>query len=346
MEPHRPWLVADIGGTNARFGLVEQPGAAPIRVRVLAGRDYPGPVEAALDYLGDVRPAAACLAVAGPVTEGRFWMSNLPWAGSADQIRAALGLDHVELINDFEALALSLPYLAASDLRPIGPVQPLIHAGATSGTGVSGGTVAGQAGRAAGSVGPLAVLGPGTGLGAALLVPTAQGWTPISGEGGHADLAALDDREAEVMRLLRAEQGSGGAELLLSGAGLARLHRLLGLIHGVPAEQLTAADICDRRDDSLCAETLRTFCGLLGTFAGNAALTMGARGGVYLGGGILPRIADVLVASDFRHRFQSKPPVQDYLREIPTVLIVAATPALAGAAARLRQTLDRPREHV
>lgn len=309
-----PWLVADIGGTNVRFGLVEAPGTAPVRVRVLPGRDYSGLTEAALDYLGDVRPVAACLAVAAPIFQGCFRMSNAPWSGSVDQLRTDLGLDHVELINDFEALALSLPYLSGSDLRPIGgPGSPIAGA-------------------------PLLVLGPGTGLGTAVVVPSglSGAWLPIPCEGGHVDIPVGTDLEVEVMRLLLAERGYGSAELLLSGAGLARLHRLIGLVHGTRASQLTPADICACfPEDPLCAETLQVFCALLGSFAGNAALTTGARGGVYLGGGILPRIADVLDASAFRQRFETKPPVQDYLRAIPTSLIVAPTPALAGAAARL-----------
>jgi glucokinase len=313
---NRPLLVADIGGTNARFGLIESPGAAPSRVRVLAGCDYNGLTEAALSYLDGVRPAAACLAVAAPITGGRFKMNNAPWAGSAAQIQVDLGLDHVELINDFEALALSLPSLHGPDIVAIGPDLP------------TGGA-------------PMAVLGPGTGLGAAALVPTARGWLPVAGEGGHVDLSPGNDLEVEVMRLLRAECDSGGAELLLSGAGLARLHRLLGLVQGLRSEPLTAADICARRSDPRCLETVGVFCAFLGSFAGNAALTMGARGGVFLGGGILPRIADLLEVSTFRRRFEDKAPqVSDYLAAIPTVLIVAPTPALAGAAAKLDQTLE------
>jgi len=308
--PQAPWLVADIGGTNARFGVVARPGRGPERVRVLAAREYPGLAEAALDYLDGVRPVAACLAVAGPVTGGRFTMNNSPWRGSTEQLRAALGVAHLELINDFEALALSIPQLTPDDLHPIGRAPDPPDA-------------------------PVAVLGPGTGLGAALLVPTGRGWRPVPGEGGHVDLAPITDREAEVVRLLRAQHGSGSAELILSGAGMARLHRLLAMINGVPTESLSAADICARRDDSRCADTLTTFCAMLGSFAGNAALTMGARGGVYLGGGILPRIADVLDSGEFRRRFEAKPPVEDYLRAIPTSLIVAATPGLAGAAYRL-----------
>lgn len=313
-SPERPWLVADIGGTNARFGLVQEPGAAPSRVQVLACREHAGLSEAAATYIsrhaGDVRPVAACVAVAGWVTGDAFRLTNAHWADSAAAIRADLRLDHVELINDFEALALALPTLRPADLRAIGAELP-----------------AGDGNRV--------VLGPGTGLGVAGLVRAGDRWTAVAGEGGHVDLPAATERELELMRMLRAEHGTGSAESLLSGEGLTRLYGLIARVHGVPVEPLTAAQICARRSDPLCHETLETFCALLGSFAGNAALTFGARGGVYLGGGILPRIADVLRRSDFRRRFEAKAPVESYLRAVPTALIVAPTPALAGAAARL-----------
>ncbi|MFC9973150.1 glucokinase [Spirillospora sp. NPDC127200] len=314
-----PWLVADVGGTNARFALVEEPGGAPVRVASLPTREHAGLADAAEHYLArhapDARPVAACLAVAGPVVEGRFRLTNAGWpAGTADQVRDRLGLAHLEILNDFEALALALPALGPGDLVPVG-----------SGTPAGAGT--------------LAVLGPGTGLGVAGLVPTPAGWLPLPGEGGQVDIPAGTEREVEVMRLLRAERGAATAEYLLSGDGLVRTHRLLSMIHGVPAAPRTAAEIAADRTDPISAETLRMFCALLGSFAGNVALTMGARGGVYLGGGILPRIADVLRTSDFRTRFEDKPPVHDYMRTIPTALIVHPCPALAGAAARLAQSL-------
>ncbi|ACY97317.1 glucokinase [Thermomonospora curvata] len=311
----RPWLVADIGGTNARFGLIQAPGAPPSRVQVLALRDHAGLAEATATYLarhaGDVRPGAACVAVAGPVTDdGRFQLTNAHWSGSAEEVRADLGLDHVELINDFEALALALPTLQPGDLRVLGE-------------------------RAPGGQTPAAVLGPGTGLGVAALVRAGERLVAIPSEGGHVDLPATTPRELELAAMLREEHGTAEAERLLSGEGMTRLYELIARMHAVPVQPLSAAQICARRSDPLCQETLETFCALLGSFAGNVALTFGARGGVYLGGGILPRIWDVLRRSDFRRRFESKPPMERYLRAIPTALIVAPTPALAGAAARL-----------
>ncbi|TNY36535.1 glucokinase [Thermomonospora catenispora] len=311
----RPWLVADVGGTNARFGLITAPGGAPCRVQVLAVRDHAGLAEAAATYLarhaGDMRPSAACIAIAGPTSEdGEYRLTNAHWAGNAAEVRDDLGLDHLELMNDFEALALALPTLGPGDLRPLGDAVP-----------------SGDA--------PAAVVGPGTGLGVAGLIRVGDRLVAVPGEGGHMDLPATTEREHRIVTMLRAEHGTVEAEHLLSGDGLARLYRLLSRLHDVPVEPLSTAQICARRTDPLCHETLETFCSLLGSFAGNVALTFGARAGVYVGGGILPRIWEVLRRSDFRRRFESKPPMESYLRAIPTALIVAPTPALSGAAVRL-----------
>lgn len=317
-----PWLVADVGGTNARFALVDGPGAPPERVAALPTRDHRGLAEAAAAYLaghgGGVRPSAATLAVAGPVADGRIHLTNAGWpTDTVERTRAHLGIENLAVINDFEALAWSLPGLGADDLMAVGGALP-------------------PAG------GPRAVLGPGTGMGVAGLVPVPDGagggWIPVAGEGGHVDVPAGTDREIEIMRLLRAELGVANAEYLLSGDGLARMYRLLAMLNGVRVQPLTAAMIVDRRDEPACAEALATFCGLLGSFAGNAALTLGARGGVYLAGGILPRIPGVLQSSDFRRRFEDKPPVTDYLKAVPTALIVHPYPALVGASVHLTQT--------
>ncbi|MFI0371191.1 glucokinase [Actinomadura sp. 1N219] len=322
----RPWLVGDVGGTNARFALVDGPDGAPSRAHSLPTREHAGLAEAAAAYLAQhapgVRPSAACLAVAGPVTGGTYHLTNAGWPkGTREEVRAHLGVPHLDIINDFEALALALPRLGQDDLVPIGDLVPVGDAEPT------------EPGA------PLAVVGPGTGLGVAGLVPTPSGWLPLPGEGGQVDVPAATDREIEITRLLRAERGAANAEHLLSGAGLTRIHRYLAALDGTSAEPLTAQEITERRDDPRCHETLLTFCAMLGSLAGNVALTLGARGGVYLGGGILPRIADVLSDSAFRARFEGKPPVEDYMRGIPTALIVHPGPALAGAVTRLAQSL-------
>lgn len=310
-----PWLVADIGGTNARFGLVTEPGGQPQAVAVLAGADHDGLPEAVAAYLADhaggVQPGAACIAIAGPVEGDRYRLTNAGWAGSVRD----LGIPNAELLNDFEALAASLPHLAGDDLVSLGGPEP--------------------------SRGVKAVLGPGTGLGVGGLVPAVEGWVPIPGEGGHVTVPVLDERDHAVVQALRAEGLEHVvAEHLLSGPGLTRLHHGLALVHGVDAPRLSASDIVARLDDSLCAETVEVFCGMLGTFAGNVALTLGARGGIYLGGGVLPRIVDRVRSSDFRRRFEATPTLNDYLSAIATTLIVAPQPALVGAAAWLNQRLS------
>ena len=185
------------------------------------------------------------------------------------------------------------------------------------------------------------MLGPGTGLGVAGLVPAAAGWVPVPGEGGHVSMPVVTDLDHEIVRALRADGlAHVDAEHLLSGPGLSRLHHGLALVRGTGAPRLSASEIVARMDDSLCAETVEVFCGMLGTFAGNVALTLGARGGVYLGGGVLPRIVDRVRASDFRRRFEATPTLNDYLSGIATTLIVAQQPALTGAAAWLNQRLS------
>ncbi|MCK2216013.1 glucokinase [Actinomadura sp. ATCC 31491] len=311
-----PWLVADIGGTNARFGLVTSLDERPSNVAVLAGADYDTLPEAVAAYLaqhaGGVRPGAACLALAGPIDGDRYRLTNSAWAGSVRD----LGIPYARLLNDFEALAVSLPHLDGDDLVSLGGPAP--------GHGVK------------------AVLGPGTGLGVGGLVPAEHGWTPIPGEGGHVTVPVVDARELEIVRVLQARGlPHVVAEHVLSGPGLVRLHRALAEVNGVSAPELSAADIVARLDDSLCAETVEVFCGMLGSFSGNVALTLGARGGVYLGGGVLPRIVERVCASDFRARFTANPDMSAYLEGIGTALIVAPQPALTGAAAWLSQHARR-----
>ncbi|MEN3539219.1 glucokinase [Microbispora sp. ZYX-F-249] len=313
-----PWLVADIGGTNARFGLVTRPGGQPEAVAVLDVSQHLGLADAVAAYLADhaggVRPGAACLAIAGPVDEDRYRLTNAGWSGSVEE----LGIPRTVLLNDFEALAISLPHLAGDDLVPLGGPPPT--AGLTK-----------------------AVLGPGTGLGVAGLVPVREGWQPVAGEGGHVAVPVVTDLEMEIVRALRADGlPYVDAEHLLSGTGLPRLYRGLALARGVTPEPRTAAQITAAHitssDDPLCAETVEVFLALLGGFAGGVALTLGARGGVYLGGGVLPRLVARIPGSAFRARFETTAPaLSEYAAAIATSLIIAEQPALTGAAAWLAQ---------
>ncbi|UGQ15161.1 glucokinase [Yinghuangia sp. ASG 101] len=316
----RPWLVADIGGTNARFGLITRPGGRAERILVLRTaehRDLESAVGAYLSGMGVAgRPSAMCAAVAGPVTGDHFRFTNGSWALSISETRCRLGVDELRLINDFEALAWSLPHLRDDDILVLGDRRPDTAL-------------------------PMAVLGPGTGLGVAGLVPVpGGGWVPLPGEGGHILLRPGHGEDAEAIDALRGERGVGlvTAEHVLSGPGLTRLYRYVAGAHGEPAEALSPADISARAlagTDQLCTATIEVFCRLLGTFAGGVALTMGARGGVFLAGGVLPRIAELLVRSEFRDGFTTNPTMAAYLHRIPTVLVTAPYPALLGARAWL-----------
>jgi glucokinase len=319
-----PWLVADIGGTNARFGWVDSMGGAVAHVRKLPVAEHAGPAEAVRGYLrglaaelgdGFRRPRMAALAVATPIEGDLVDLTNSHWRFSRKALQAELELDGLLMLNDFEALALSLPRLGASQLRPHRDLpQPK---------------------------GTLAVIGPGTGLGVGGVIQTRHGWVAVSGEGGHATLAPADDFEGELLRHVRREFPHVSAERLLSGIGLPVLHGAVAAVMGTPvAEALAAEAIVERgmaAGDPVAAKTLDVFCALLGSFAGNVALTLGARGGVYIGGGIVPRLGDRFFASAFRERFEAKGRFRSYLEPIPTALITDTLAALSGVALAIEQ---------
>jgi glucokinase len=320
-----PWLVADIGGTNARFGWVAEPGRAVERVQTLSCADHAGPAEAAAAYLAALKadrgaaftpPRAAAWAVATAVGGDEVALTNNGWRFSQAQAAAELGLSRLVTLNDFEALALALPHLSGAQLRPIGRT-PEPAPGAA-----------------------LAVVGPGTGLGVAAIVPTGAGWVALPGEGGHATLAAADEHESAVLSAARRRFAHVSAERLLSGIGLPVLHRAVAEVDGIAAPELGTEAIVElglAGSDAHCSQTLDLFCALLGSFAGNVALTVGARGGVYIGGGIVPRLGERFFVSRFRERFEAKGRFRHYLQAIPTALITDTLAALTGAAAALAQ---------
>jgi glucokinase len=315
-KPSATWLVADIGGTNARFALLSDAGKLVGEVGYMRCADYSGPEAAAAEFLhraGDTRPTIAAFAVATAVdaqdTTGAVALTNSSWEFSRESVKSALGIEHLLVINDFEALALALPTLQSEQYRLFsGPAV------------VAGGM-------------PMAVIGPGTGLGVAGVVPTRNGWVAVAGEGGHATLAATDSFEAEVLQVVRGEFAHVSAERLLSGIGLPTLYRAVAQLHGEVVDALAPDQISQlaRSDNALAANTINLFCGLLGNFAGNVALTFGARGGVYIGGGIVPKLGDLFVKSSFRQRFEAKGRFREYLEAIPTPLLVAPDLALLGA---------------
>ncbi|MED5621678.1 glucokinase [Ideonella sp. BN130291] len=318
-----PWLVADVGGTNARFGWVDGPDLKVRHVVTLPVAQYAGPAEAARAYLtqlapllgGPVQPPRmAAIAVATAVADDLVRFTNSHWRFSRRALQADLGLQTLLVLNDFEALALSLPKLDASQLRIQGELpQPR---------------------------GTLAVIGPGTGLGVGGVVQTPHGWVAVSGEGGHATLAAADDFESQLLRWVRQEFPHVSAERLLSGIGLPVLHRAVAGVLDVAADPLPAEAVVERGladRASVCGRTLDVFCALLGGFAGNVALTLGARGGVYIGGGIVPRLGDRFFESGFRERFEAKGRFRPYLAQIPTLVIIDTLAALTGATLAIEQ---------
>ena len=320
----KPWLLADIGGTNARFGWLADGATEVGHVQTLPTADHAGPAEAARAYLAQLAkalgpayraPRGGAFAVATAVGGDRVGFTNSGWNFSRSATQADLALDELLLLNDFEALALSLPRLTANQTRPIGQTPPAAR-------------------------GSLAVIGPGTGLGVAGLVPTAHGWIAVPGEGGHASLSPADDFESALLAVVRREFAHVSAERLLSGIGLPVLHRAVAEVMGQGAPVLSTGEIVERGlggQDEVCARALDSFCALLGSFAGNTALVLGARGGVFIGGGIVPRLGERFFSSRFRERFDAKGRFQSYLQAIPTALITDTLAALGGAAMALEQ---------
>ncbi|HEV2303750.1 MAG TPA: glucokinase [Stellaceae bacterium] len=310
-------LVGDIGATNARFGLVSPEGGV-LHSRVCAVDDYPSIERAIAAYLEErgplPMPREGALAIASPVTGDSISMTNHPWRFSVAALRASLGFDRLEVINDFTAVALALPYLGDADRMPVGGGAPVAGA-------------------------PLAVLGPGSGLGVSGLVPSpGGGWVALTGEGGHVSLPAESERESAAISHMRRQFDHVSAERVLSGPGLVNLYNALAALDGVPSKAYTAAQITDPATgagDPLCAEAARLFCAMLGTIAGDLALTLGARGGVYVAGGIVPKLGPAFADSLFRERFEAKGRLRAYLAPIPTYVVTHPLPAFLGCAAAL-----------
>lgn len=314
-----PRLVGDIGGTNARFALIPAPGREIRAMRTLPCADFAGPAEAIDHYLADgglPRPRWCAFGIATPVDGDFVKMTNHDWAFSIRDLRERLGLEHLQVINDFTALAMALPALTRADLVQIGSGKPVSRSA-------------------------IGLLGAGTGLGVSGLIPCCDDYVPLEGEGGHVTLAASDAHEAALIAWLARRYPHVSAERVLSGPGLVALYEAHAAVSGQVAEPLGAAAISSRGLDGtspLCTATLDTFCALLGTVASNLALVLGARGGVYVGGGIVPRFGDFFVRSRFRERFEQKGRFSEYLASIPTYVIHAPYPGLLGAARALERT--------
>jgi glucokinase len=318
-----PRLLADIGATHARFALQTAPGAYR-SVRVLRCDEFDGIVPLLRFYLSeheDVRLHHAALALANPVDGDYVRMTNRPWAFSTDAVRRELGLTTLLIVNDFTALAMAIPGLKPQDLMQVGPGKPVPHA-------------------------VLGVLGPGTGLGVSGGIPTVDGFVTLGSEGGHVNFAPSDEREFAILQTAWREWTHVSNERLISGPGMEIIYRALAERNGAtlskPAPARDAAAIIAAamdEQDPLCLEVLECFCGMLGGAAANLAVTLGAFGGIFIGGGIVPRLGEWFRTSPFRTRFEAKGRFSGYIADIPTYVISTPHVAFDGVANILSEHL-------
>ena len=313
MNPGYPRLLGDIGGTNARWAWQASAGAGLQDVSVQPCEASASIQESAANYLtayGHKNPVWAGIGIATAITGDEVRLTNSAWRFSISEFQKAMALERCLVINDFTALAMSLPALKTSDLRPLG-----------GGAAVAGSTIA--------------LLGPGTGLGVSGLVPDAAGrYIALSGEGGHVTLSASDDTEANLLSILRKKFEHVSAERVLSGSGLVNMYQAVCALEGLPALNLVPADVTDAAiagTDAQCVRAVHYFTRFLGNVAGNLALTLGSLGGVYIGGGVVPRLGAAFDAAVFRQSFESKGRYRAWLSALPVWVITASTPALVGA---------------
>lgn len=324
-------LVANIGGTHARFGLASQARAGRPQVRAVRqylAADFATLTQAAACYLEEVEGGLGAghgvFAVASAVTGDLVRITNNPWSFSTEAVGRELGLSALRVINDFSALSRALPLLGEDDVRLVGTAQPRP--------------------RSADGNATYAVVGPGTGLGVGCLAIRQGQATVIDSEGGHVSFAPHDKYEAAILDLLAAQFGRTSAERLISGAGLLNLYRAVCTIEGVPAELESPAQITAQaatQPAGPCGRTLATFCELLGSFAGDAALMFGAWDGVFLAGGVVQKILPWLMAGGFRQRFDAKGRHRPLMQTIPVQAIVHPHVELLGAACMLPAAAER-----
>lgn len=321
---HFPRLLADIGGTHARFAVETAPGCLAAAT-VYFNRDFPALESALAAFLsspealgaGAHRIRHAAMAIANPVTGDQIRMTNAAWAFSIEAVRQRFGLETLLFVNDFTALAMALPFLPPGSFRQLGGGEP----------------VSGE---------PVGLLGAGTGLGVSGLICHDGVWVPLQTEGGHVTFSPSDEEEMALLRLAWKQFPHVSAERFLSGMGLELMYRLLAEHRGKAISPLRASDITAHAQSGacpLCRETVALFCRMLGTVAGNLALTLGARGGIYIGGGIVPRLGEDFLTSGFRQRFEGKGRFSAYLSRIPVYVVMDTFAAFTGVSAMLGRHL-------
>lgn len=315
-------LVADIGGTNIRLALVNADNTDVTHIQNYMCADFSGAYEAISHYLRetDIQVKAICLAVACPTENDLITMTNNHWEFRKSELKSQLELDDLFVINDYPAIALSIPDLNDEQAVKIGGGEKL-------------------AGK------PIAVFGPGTGLGVAHLYHSGDRWMAIPGEGGHVDFAPIDEDDSELLSFLQTLYPAHVSyEQVLSGLGLVQTYQAVCARKGVEPEALEPKDVTLRGLDAsceYCQAALEQFCRIMGSFAGNLALTAGAFGGVYIAGGIVPRFAEYFATSGFRERFEAKGRLSQYVGQAPTYVITESQPGLIGARAYLYSNLGR-----
>jgi glucokinase len=309
-------VVMDIGGTNCRIATLDE----NHNLKALESwscLDFSGPAEVFSSYIEkhQLEVMSLCMAIASPLVEDRVTMTNLNWSFSGKELKQQLSLKTLNIINDFHAVALAIPLLGNTEKIQLG----------------------------AGNIDPdkpALICGPGTGLGVAILSRRGNLWQVLPGEGGHMDFAPNTPYEQEIWRIFHRQYGHVSCERILSGPGLAELHAAVCEIDGVDAEILSGDQVSGLAlagKSASCEKTLHLFCAMLGSFCGSLALTSAAFGGVYIGGGIVPRFIDFLNNSEFRDRFEAKGRYRSYNEKIPTFVITAEYPGLLGAAAFLKK---------
>lgn len=308
-------VVADIGGTNARFASLRTDDPHDLSdVRVYPCADFEGLADAFHHYLAETQTQTQVLSVAMacPVERDRIKMTNNHWQFSKRELARELALDELRIINDFTAQSLAVPLLGQDE-------KVVLHQGEAAENR------------------PKLVIGPGTGLGVGGLVPSQEGWIPIVCEGGHVAATPTTHQESRVLDYLRERFGHVSAERVISGQGIENLHEAFSHIAGVEQPEDWTAAIISRRAqegrDELSVQSLETFCAMLGTTVGNAAVTLGSLGGIYLCGGILPRMVDFLKNSQFLDRLHHKGRFEHYMKSMTVSLVTAPQAGLLGAAA-------------
>ena len=324
-----PRLIADIGSTYARFALETERGQFS-QITSLRCANFPDFYSAITQYLEQLKPlqvAHAAIAVANPVVGDEVIMTNYHWQFSIESMRVQLGFETLVIVNDFTALAMAVPRLGKKDVHKIGGGQALDDA----------------------KQNVIGVIGPGSGLGVSGLIPVGEGWISLGSEGGHATFSPRNEKEIAVLRYAWKSFSHVSFERLLSGPGMELIYRALADFANVPSSDLTAAQITEyglAGSDAVCVDTLDLFCGLLGTAASNLAMTLGAMGGIYIGGGIVPRLGAYFERSSFRARFEDKGRFHHYLAPIPTFVITAEHATFIGVSeildAQLRTIQSKP----